>query len=222
MKHYQQQPNEICFIGSNSILSAHFKELGYFVSQYGRNSKPALDFCDVSFKSVVVDIATSDEHSHYLICSGMLQSKPIVNQSASQISDSFLINAAGPIVTCELLLSNDPQARIIILGSESARKGSYDMTYALSKSSLYVYVRNKRVGPRQQLLLVLPSNVGDLGMTLRREDLDRLSGYRSSHPKKRFIHSSELALLIHNLFQSSIFVSNTEIEMNGGKFALME
>ena len=221
MKHYQQQPNEICFIGSNSILSTHFKELGYFVSQYGRNSKPALDFCDVSFKSVVVDIATSVQHSHYLICSGMLQSKPIVNQSASQISDSFLINAAGPIVTCELLLSNDPQARIIILGSESARKGS---TYDLCplKVFLNVYVRNKRVGPRQQLLLVSPSTVEDLGMTLRREDLDRLSGYRSSHPKKRFIHSSELALLIHNLFQSSIFVSNTEIEMNGGKFAFME
>ena len=212
---------EICFIGSNEVLSTFFRKKGYLVSQFGRNSEPPINFCGESYKSEVIGIANSEAHSHYLICAGLLQSVPIVEQTSSQICDSFLVNAAGPVITSELLLTHDPKARIIILGSESAKKGSFDLSYALSKSSLSTYIRNKRVGKSQQLILLSPSTVEDLGMTLRRKDQERVSKYRSEHPKERFIKGSELALLIYNLFQSSIYLTNTEIEINGGKFASM-
>ena len=93
------------------------------------------------------------------------------------------------------------------------------MTYALSKSTLKTYVLNKRLLPFQQLLLLSPSTIDDLGMTTRRNDHERLETYKLNHPKKRFLKSKELAELILNLYRSSIYLSNTEIEVNGGKFA---
>ena len=115
-------PKKICFIGSNTTLWSHFKKLGYTVSQYGRNSQPKLNFCCEEFRSVVINIALSENQSKYLICSGKLQSIPITEPSLTQIRNSFQINAAGPIITGELSLKYDPNARIIILGSESGKR----------------------------------------------------------------------------------------------------
>ena len=109
-----------------------------------------------------------------------------------------------------------------MIGSESGFKGSFDMSYALSKCSLSVYVRNRRLSENQQLLLINPSTIGDLGMTVRRKDVERLNSYMRQHPKKRFLDSQELSKIISNLFASSIYLTNTEININGGKFASLD
>ena len=110
---------------------------------------------------------------------------------------------------------------LIIIGSESGYKGSFDLSYALSKSSLKLYVEQKRLEENQQILLISPSTIGDLGMTIRRKDKENLEKYKEKHPKKRFLSSKELTDLIINLFASTNYLTNIEIGLNGGKFSLM-
>lgn len=212
--------NTICFIGSNAAMANYFLDAGFSVDQFGRNSSPPIDFCDPNFKKNLETVILPGAYSLYIFFSGLLRSSPILHQNFSEISESFFVNSVGPVIGSELIFQNKPNGRVFLIGSESARKGSFDMTYALSKSTLRTYVLNKKLLPMQQLLLLSPSTIGDLGMTVRRNDQDRLAHYKSNHPKKRFLESRELGELILNLYRSSIYLSNTEIEINGGKFAL--
>ena len=209
-------------IGSNNLLASQLEALGFQVFQYGRSTVPAFDFTQENFKEVVLSTLIPLRFSLYIIGSGFLQSRPIESQALSDIADSFMINAAGPVSAAELILKNDSSARIFLIGSESGFKGSFDMSYALSKCSLSVYVRNRRLSEDQQLLLINPSTIGDLGMTVRRKDVGRLNSYMRQHPKKRFLDSQELSKIISNLFASSIYLTNTEININGGKFASLD
>ena len=214
--------SKICLIGSNNLLASQLEALGFQVFQYGRSTVPAFDFTQENFKEVVLSTLIPLRFSLYIIGSGFLQSRPIESQALSDIADSFMINAAGPVSAAELILKNDSSARIFLIGSESGFKGSFDMSYALSKCSLSVYVRNRRLSEDQQLLLINPSTIGDLGMTVRRKDVERLNSYMRQHPKKRFLDSQELSKIISNLFASSIYLTNTEININGGKFASLD
>ena len=211
--------HNICMIGSNQLLSNSFQSLGFIVDQFGRTSNPTLDFTSSDFKEVLSSSILSHPYSLYLICSGLLRPTPILDQSIAQVFDSFLVNSIGPVVASELIFQKYDNARVFILGSESARKGSYDMTYSLAKSTLKTYVSNKRLSNNQQIVLISPSTVEDFGMTTRRHDLDRLRSYKDSHPKQRFLQSAELANVIINLFNSTDYITNVEIEINGGKFA---
>lgn len=214
--------SRICLIGSNALLASQLEVLGFEVFQYGRSTVPAFDFTRETFKELVLSTLIPLRFNLYIIASGLLQSRPIELQKLSDVSDSFLINAAGPVTAAELILKNDSSARIFLIGSESGFKGSFDMSYALSKCSLSVYVRNRRLSENQQLLLINPSTIGDLGMTVRRKDVARLNSYMRQHPKKRFLDCQELSQIISNLFASSIYLTNTEINVNGGKFSFLD
>ncbi len=209
---------KVCLIGTNSKLQEYFSEKNFFVDSYGRFTSPKIDFTDESFKKCLINQLLPNRYSLFLIMAGWLQSKKISEQKYDDITNSYLINSAGPIIASDLILEHDPNARVFIMGSESGRKGSFDMTYAASKSSLRMYVKTKSLGIKQQLLLISPSTVEDMGMTLRRTDQNRLASYMDSHPKKRFLRMEELADLIINLYYSTIYLTNTEIEINGGKF----
>ena len=201
-------------------MAQHFHELGYAVDQFGRNSSTPINFSDPHFiDNFNIILKKNKRYSLFIFFSGLLRSSSILEQSFSEISESFLVNSIGPVVGSELILERIPNARVFLIGSESARKGSFDMTYSMSKSTLKTYVLNKRLLPQQQLLLLSPSTIQDMGMTTRRNDYQRLNQYKSNHPKKRFLDSYELAQLIVNIFNSSVYLTNTEIEINGGKFA---
>lgn len=206
-------------IGSNPVMASYFELAGFHVEQFGRNSSPSLDCNDPDFNRNFEALIRRKSYSLYIFFSGILRQIPILKQNYSEISESFFVNSIGPVIGSELIFENIPNARVFLIGSESARKGSFDMSYALSKSTLRTYVLSKRLLPMQQLLLLSPSTIDDLGMTARRIDHERLDNYKSNHPKKRFLNSQELAELIINLFRSTIYLTNAEIEVNGGKFA---
>ncbi len=213
---------KIGLIGSNQNFSNQLELNDYKVFQYGRNTNPSIDFNSSNIHEMIMKVINSEDIDRYIILSGFLQSKKITEQNREEINKSIFINSIGPILFSEYLLRNKPNARLIIIGSESGFKGSYDLTYGLSKSSIRMYVKQKKVKENQQILLISPSTIEDFGMTERREDKDRLSTYRQNHPKKRFLYSKELSTLIINLFNSTNFLTNEEINLNGGKFSLME
>jgi short-subunit dehydrogenase len=208
---------ELCVIGQSSKLTEELIKVGVNVISFGRLSVPSIDV--LTPRSEWLNKIPLD-HTHYCINIGLLIGKSILEIDREDVVSSLLVNLVSVIEIAEYVLNKNPKARILIVGSESGAKGSYDTTYFLSKAAIRQYVLERRVAVEQQLLLVSPSTISDGAMTLRRLDHDRLEMYRKAHPKKRFLKMSELAHLIKSVFmENHPFLCNEEISLNGGKFA---
>ena len=152
-----------------------------------------------------------------------MSSKSHLKKSLKDITDQICINLTSIIRICEIALNTNPKARIIILGSESGLKGSYDIIYALTKSSIHKYVEERKIKYKdQQLLCLAPSTISDGKMTLKRKDKKNVKKSININPKKRGINSKEISIFIYKLlFEITDYVSNTTIHINGGKFSRM-
>ena len=214
--------NVITFIGTNKLLASQFRNEGFLVEEFGRNTNPKIDFTDKNLNNQIMSILSKTKSNKFIISSGFLQSKNINEQEYSERINSFLINSIGPVLVTELILNQINNAKVFIMGSESGYKGSFDLTYALAKSSLRMFVKQRAVQENQQLLLISPSTISDWGMTKRRNDLKNLQEIKNDHPKKRFLNSLEIFDILNYLLSSPNYLTNTEIEINGGKFALMK
>lgn len=158
------------------------------------------------------------QHDRLLVAHGTVCTEPFLKRSQSDLEAEFAVNCLSVVRLCERALEVNPSVRICIIGSSSATKGSWDIAYWLAKASLHAYVRERQVSPGQQLVCVAPSGV-ECGMTLRRPETE-IEDLKRSHPKKRLVTAREVASLIHHLlFADSGYITNTVVEMNGGRFA---
>jgi NAD(P)-dependent dehydrogenase (short-subunit alcohol dehydrogenase family) len=157
--------------------------------------------------------------NRYLLAAGVLHNKRIVDQADSEAQESMRVNALGPIRSCELILLNNPKARICIIGSKAGEAGSYDQVYAAAKAGVHNYVRNARITGDQQIVCIAPTIIMDSGMTQRRNE-DGMKSLRrrvSEHPKERFLKAKEVARLVYFLlYLDEGYITNTVIEMKGG------
>ncbi|MEZ9259976.1 SDR family NAD(P)-dependent oxidoreductase [Vibrio splendidus] len=181
-----------------------------------------VDFANIELTSLTRPISL--ESDYYVFCSGLLHPKRINQQTSREIELSININLISIVRICEYILNYNEKGKIIIIGSESGKKGSFDTTYFLSKAALKKYVEERKLTfQNQQLLMVSPSTISDSGMTERRSDIDNLNCRMQALPKKRFLYSDELVKLISFIITNEMdYLSNTELEVNGGKFARME
>lgn len=140
--------------------------------------------------------------------------------SDNVLSEAMPVNLYSFIIICETALQNNPRARIVVLGSESATKGSRDVGYWMAKAGLHSYVRGRKLQhPGQQLVCVAPSMVMGTGMTAQKSP-EQVAAAIASHPKQRGLEPIEVAKLIHFLlFVDQGYITNTIVEINGGKFA---
>lgn len=106
----------------------------------------------------------------YLLAAGLLHPKPLLTQSLAEVHDSIWINALNVARCVKYVLEFNPRARICVVGSQSARNGSYDETYAMSKAAIEAFVRFTKTAKDQQLVCVSPPIIRDSGMTCRRAD----------------------------------------------------
>ena len=127
------------------------------------------------------------------------------------------------IKICEISLKYNPNARIIIVGSESGLKGSYDIVYGLSKASINKYVEERQILKKgQQLICIAPSTIVDGNMTLNRKDKQNVRKSIKINPKKRGLFSKEVSKLIYDIsFNNTDYLTNVVINVNGGKFSRM-
>ncbi|MBI3687583.1 MAG: SDR family oxidoreductase [Actinobacteria bacterium] len=155
-----------------------------------------------------------------LVCHGLLHAKDFLAQSPGEVIDSLTVNLLSTVRLVERALSVNPDLRAVVLGSESGFKGSFDGSYALAKAGLHAYVRRRRLSPRQQLVCVAPSVIGDAGMTTRRVDQDRVRERAATHPMGRLASSAEIAEFIYYLlYLDQGYINNAVIPVDGGKFA---
>jgi NAD(P)-dependent dehydrogenase (short-subunit alcohol dehydrogenase family) len=213
----------VALIGCSSTIShALIKKIkpDYEIVTIGRESALIqIDANDISMSSVRK--VSSINAEFFVFALGLLIPRRINEQADSEIYRSMNVNLLYIVRCCEEILDVNPDAKIFILGSESGRKGSFDTSYFLAKAALRQYVIEKKIiFPRQQILLISPSTILDTKMTSNRSDQIYLDGLVKSLPKERFLMAEEVARCIDWLIRSgSDYITNTEIEINGGKFA---
>ena len=217
----------ICVIGADSTIAKIFiNKIGASkkLIKVGRSDKNEIKLVlGVELSPKDLEIIPSD-CDKYLITLGLLYPKKINQQSEKEIMSSMVINLLFPVQLIEHLLDVNKNACIVLLGSESATKGSYDTSYFLAKAALAAYVREKQINyPTQQLVMVSPSVIWDSNMTQRRDDTDILEVKKVLLPKKRYLYAEEVVELIYFLlFSDKGYISNEVIGINGGKFARMQ
>jgi NAD(P)-dependent dehydrogenase (short-subunit alcohol dehydrogenase family) len=163
---------------------------------------------DLSTFDAECDIPIADR---YVLAAGVLIGKRTLDQSADEIMRTIAVNLVNVIRLCDRILDTHPTARICVVGSESAYRGSFDMTYAVSKAAVHAYVQAKKLQPGQQLVAVAPHIVIDSGMTQRRTDVAELTA-----SGRRFIPPQAVAEAIHFLLWSEgAWVNNSVLRMAG-------
>lgn len=188
---------------------------GYDVTKIGREMCNMRSLSDIYRNRSVFTAADRIVLTH-----GTLNNQPFLERTEDSIQDSLSVNLTSVVAVCEMALQENNAVRIAVIGSESASKGSYDIPYWLSKSALHAYVQNRRLDyPAQQLVCIAPSFVSDSGMTYHKTPAEIEAAVRDN-PKRRGVLACEVARLVHFLlFSESGYVTNTIVEMNGGKFA---
>lgn len=164
-----------------------------------------------------------DRNRRYLFCAGVIHQAQIYRQDHIDHHEAWAVNASDVMRECERLLEVNSMARICVIGSESAFKGSFDMAYAGAKAALHMFVENKRLKhPGQQLVCVAPTCIAGSGMNLQRnaDGIAALDHRVSQHPKRRWLSAGEVAdMVFHLLYVDKGYTTNTVIRMNGGEHA---
>ena len=161
------------------------------------------------------------EHDMVVLAHGVLAPQRFAERRPGDVRESIEVNLLSTVRIIECLLEGNPCVRIVVVGSESGEKGSFDICYALSKAALHAYVRERRLmSPTQQLVCVAPSVVEDAGMTTRRQEQANVEAGFDRHPKRRGLRAREVAEAIwYLLMVDEGYTTNTVLQMNGGKFA---
>lgn len=153
----------------------------------------------------------------YLFCQGVLYPKQQQDQTAVEMINSYVVNYASIADCVDKIIEINAFARVCIIGSESAYRGSYDQSYADAKRQIHDYVEHKKLwSEHQQLVCISPSIIQDSGMTQRREDKEELEHRRMRHPKQRYLKAMEVARMAHTLLFEQPYISGTVIRMHGG------
>ena len=211
----------ILITGGTSKISIYLKKLIPKNFKIYSPSKKEWDFSKLDFDKKKIDLIKKCDK--IFLCHSILSNKKHLSKSESEINNQLKINLLSKIKICEISLKFNPKARIFIIGSESGTKGSYDIIYALTKSSLNKYVEERKILHKdQQLICVAPSTIIDGKMTLKRKDSKKVKKLVKKNPKKRGLYSKEISKLIYDLsFENTDYLTNTVININGGKFSRM-
>lgn len=188
----------------------------------GVGSKIATEMMGMLNGVLVVPVARNEavplNAERYLFCAGILRPKTAEEQTAEEIEEGHRVNFLQIKEDCERIFKVNRRARVCVIGSESAYRGSYDGTYAWSKQLLHEYVQTKPLGTRQQLVCISPCPIQDAGQHARRKDRFRTEQRRLAHPQQRFLKAYEVARLVKFLlYEDGGYITGIVIRMNGGE-----
>jgi short-subunit dehydrogenase involved in D-alanine esterification of teichoic acids len=211
----------ILITGGSTKISFYLKKLISKKYNIYSPSKKSWDLSNPDFDKDKINLIKKCDKI-YLFHS-ILSNKIHLSKNYKEIHNQLNINLLSTINICEIALSNNKNVQIFILGSESGLKGSYDIIYSLTKSSIHKYVEERKIFYKnQQLVCIAPSTIIDGKMTIARKDKSNVRKSISNNPKKRGLYSKEISKLLYDLsFNNTKYLSNTVIHVNGGKFSRM-
>lgn len=212
---------KILIIGKNSKIAREFiKKISKSATVF-KPSKAEWDMRELNFDQN--KIRQIKKMNKILLLQSVISPNRFLKRKSSDIQNQISINLLSVIKICEIALQYNKRVKIIILGSESGIKGSFDIVYALTKASIHKYVEERKIKfSGQQLLCIAPSTIIDSDMTIKRKDKFNVAKSIKNNPKKRGILSKEVSNLIYSLFfEQTDYLTNTIIKLDGGKFARM-
>ena len=214
---------KILIIGKNSKISKEFvkKIINRKNIEILAPKKSEWNMTNIDFDKKKVKVIK--EVDKILLLQSIISSKDFLKRKQKNFINQINVNLISIIKICEIALRYNKKEKIIILGSESGVKGSFDIIYGLTKTAIHKYVEEKRIKyPDQQLLCIAPSTVTDTKMTLRRKDKKNVLKSINQNPKKRGIKAYEISNLIYNIFyKTTDYITNVVIKVDGGKFSRM-
>jgi len=194
------------FFGFNNTIVKELFKRNNFINYKIYNQ---VDIKNLLIKDLVNTIEFKKNIDNVILYSwGKLYPASINNQTFEEKLEGFIFNYLIPVSLIEHL---------------NAKKGSFDSNYASQKAATEMFIREYQLLNKKSILVgVAPSMIIDSGMTQRRNDIENVFKAEKLHPKKRLLYTNELVDLIEYLMHSNTYISNTIIEMNGGKFARMK
>ena len=214
-------PEKILIIGKSSNISKEFLKKIPKNNFIFKPSKKIWNMKNIDFNSKKINLIK--KVNKILLLHSVISSTPFLKRRSLDIVSQISVNLLSVVKICEVALQHNKKVKIIILGSESGIKGSFDIVYSLTKAAIHKYVEERKIKyPEQQLICLAPSNIIDSHMTIKRKDKINIQKSIINNPKKRGILSKEISNLIYALFyEQTNYISNTVIRIDGGKFARM-
>ena len=222
---------KLLIIGGNSAVSKNFikkykrnYDIYSTYSDKGRKSKKNLKL-DLSKDQSINEFCKSIKKikfSKILFCSGIIYGHKIIQYTFDQINDIFNVNTVGVVKLFSKIISKNTlkKTTIIFISSISGRKGSYDETYASSKSALTMLAKSisKNYGEFLRVNVITPSVINNTKMFKMMSKKDSSKIIKMT-PNKQLLNLNDLSKIINDVFQEHWNHSNgAVIDVNGGIF----
>ena len=133
----------ILITGGTSRISFHLKKMIPNKYKIYSPKREELDLSNLDFDKKKIDLIKRCDR--IFLCHSVLSNKKHLSKNNDEIHNQLNVNLLSKIKICEISLKHNPKARIFIIGSESGLKGSYDIVYGLSKSSINKYVEERKL-----------------------------------------------------------------------------
>ena len=222
---------KLLIIGGNSAVSKTF--IKKYTSTYdiystysdkGRKSKKIFKL-DLSEDQSINEFCKSIKNikfSKILFCSGIIYGNKITQYTFDQINNIFNVNTVGVVKLFSKIISKNTlkKTTIIFISSVSGRKGSYDETYASSKSALTMLAKSisKNYGEFLRVNVITPSVINNTKMFKMMSKKDSSKIIKMT-PNKQLLNLNDLSKIINDIFQDHWDHSNgSVIDVNGGLF----
>lgn len=155
----------------------------------------------------------------FINCAGTTHSKSIRETNADEIESIFRINLISPMMVIHSILPYlEDNSSIILLGSQSAYKGSFDDSYAASKGAIDSLVKSlsAKLAPKTRVINLAPGITYPTALTqIMPEELRQQK--KKEIPMKRFATPEEIAEVIFFLTSDACrFMTGNTVDINGG------
>ena len=155
----------------------------------------------------------------FMHCAGIMLAKSLPESSYDDIQKMMQVNLSAPLYLISKIIPKlSKRALIIVLGSQSAYKGSYDDLYAITKAGIHglVGTLSPKLAPHHRIINVAPGITTGTRMTDLRTETD-LETARDRVPLKRLAHSDEIAKICYSLAGHEFdYMTGNTIDINGG------
>ena len=192
----------------DSCDASRLKVDRYICADYG-NPEQVQD----SFKAFDVPV---DVFANF---AGTMISKCFSEADIDPVRDIMNVNLISPMIAVGSLVKNYTDNSVVLLiGSQSAFKGSYDDFYATSKAGIHGFVGTvaPKLAPRTRIIELAPGITINTRMTANRA-ADDLKPARDRIPMQRFADPHEVATVGFRLISDEFsYMTGNTIDMNGG------
>lgn len=162
-----------------------------------------------------------DKITSFVNCAGILPGKSIFNQDYEGLLDVFNINVLTPMLIIKRIAENIVDGGTIILfGSISGHKGSYDDPYAATKGAVHSLAKSLalKFAPHRRVICIAPGITDNTRMTLNLIE-GRYEENIAKVPLGRAADPSDIAEVVYFLLQESCrSITGCCIDINAGQY----